>query len=358
MFNSVVSLVEKQGFLTRTFLPKMKIELLKLGPTGNLLLQNLKNEWFYNTVINKDISVFLSNDSFDNTFEYSKNMCLDRLPFGVAEIIPNKKKSSTDELINYYSERMKQNDIDFEKLFSNEDRVTLKCTIFASSQDSVQFFHQWQRQRRIWWRKFSPNPGRYSLTDIKTDENVQSVQIMAKYPWNSQSVETLTLFPVSKLDGKFKEGRKSIQVHNIVSEIDMMTMFMNTLCDAYDEPAYKGYHRTLLRFHRKLAPYRISFAIAGSGSPVINELNDLALYLTKQLRTSHISTLFLPRSTKLTLEAQWKQYDELGVPYNILLNDGTLRDGIALLRSRDTTLKEQVHVTELVTYVEQLFKNY
>lgn len=195
---------------------------------------------------------------------------------------------------------------------------------------------------------------------------------------------------------QLKDGKKLIHPHSIVSTIDLTTMFINSICDSYDEPEYKGTKRTLLRFHRKLAPYSISFAIAGGGGmPIkvfleqnnlrsvlvaanISELTDLALYLTKQLRTNHVSTLFLPSSSKLSLEAQWRQYDELGVPYNVLLNEKTLKDGLALLRSRDTTLKvrlrfkflllvielkccflqEQVHVTELVSYVEQLLKNY
>lgn len=362
MFNTILSLCEKHGFIRKSFFPKMKIEQLQLGPTGYLLLQNLKNEWFYNIVINKDLTVFPSdNESFDKTFEFAKTACMEGLPFGIAEVIQNKKFSSAEELIAYYTERMKEKDIDFDKLFAQEDQVKLKCTVFTSSRDSVQFFHQWQRQRRIWWRKFSPKPGRYTLTDIKTDpKNIQSVKIMAEYPWNSQLVETLTLFPTSKFIGqeKFKEGKKTVQAHSIISEIDMTTMFINAICDAHDEPEYKGHKRTLLRFHRKLAPYSISFAVAGVSSSVISELNDLALYLTKQLRSNHVSTLLLPSSSKLTLEAQWKHYDELGIPYNILLNEGTLRDGIAWLRSRDTTLKEQVHVTDLVTYVEQLFKNY
>ncbi|KAL3272552.1 hypothetical protein HHI36_014024 [Cryptolaemus montrouzieri] len=87
-----------------------------------------------------------------------------------------------------------------------------------------------------------------------------------------------------------------------------------------------------------------------------NELQDLALYLSKLLRNNYITTLLLP--SKKTLEAQYKQYDELGIPYCIFLNDATLRDGIAWLRSRDSTLKEQVHVADMVNYVEKIFKNF
>lgn len=91
---------------------------------------------------------------------------------------------------------------------------------------------------------------------------------------------------------------------------------------------------------------------------VTDELKDLAVYLCRQLRKNHISCLYLPSSYKNTLDSQWKQYDQMGIPYNVLLNENTLKNGIIYLRNRDTTLKEQVHVANLAEYVEKLFKNY
>lgn len=90
----------------------------------------------------------------------------------------------------------------------------------------------------------------------------------------------------------------------------------------------------------------------------MDELKDLALYICRQLRTNHISCLLLPSSYKVTLETQFKQYDQMGVPYTVILNENTLKNGIALLRDRNTTLKEQTHVSNLPVYVEQLFRNY
>lgn len=135
-------------------------------------------------------------------------------------------------------------------------------------------------------------------------------------------------------------------------------MFLNAICDAYDEPLFQEDKRQLLRLHRKLAPYRISFAVTGSSKLIcenmiknknycktfsaaakISELSELALYVSKQLRANYISTLLLPSSAKHTLETQFKQYDQFGIPYTVILNDKTLVDGISQLRSRDTTLK-------------------
>lgn len=70
-----------------------------------------------------------------------------------------------------------------------------------------------------------------------------------------------------------------------------------------------------------------------------DELNDLALYLTKQLRANNVSTLLLPCNANLALKTLWVKFDELGIPYNVVLNENTLNNGIVFLRSRDTTLK-------------------
>lgn len=53
--------------------------------------------------------------------------------------------------------------------------------------------------------QFSASPGRYSLTDIKNENNKQYVEIKAEYPWGSQLLESITLnntisgFPATKL---------------------------------------------------------------------------------------------------------------------------------------------------------------
>ncbi|KAJ8946170.1 hypothetical protein NQ318_004423 [Aromia moschata] len=207
------------------------------------------------------------------------------------------------------------------------------------------------------------SPGRYTLTDIKSEEDgTQHCEILADYPWGSQLVETVYLNNTSKNYTKqqlqFKEGKTIIHAHSITSRIHLSTMFLNSICDAFDEPLFQGKPRELLRFHRKLAPYKISFAIAGPNAATVGEINDLAVYLCRQLRTNHVSTLLLPSSSKYSLEAQYKQYDQLGIPYSVVLNENTLKNGIIQLRSRDTTLKEQVHVSDLVEYVQQLYKNY
>ena len=94
------------------------------------------------------------------------------------------------------------------------------------------------------------------------------------------------------------------------------------------------------------------------------ELSQLSLYLTRQLQNVGISTLLLPDVAKKSQESQFSRNDELGIPYTVVLNDATLKNGILALRSRDTTLKVsagsitclQIMVTWVVTYCTQIDK--
>lgn len=62
-----------------------------------------------------------------------------------------------------------------------------------------------------------------------------------------------------------KDGRKRTLPYVVESTVRHGTAVMTFLCDAYSEPSVLGIERRLLRFHRKLAPYKTSFAAASAG---------------------------------------------------------------------------------------------
>jgi DNA polymerase gamma 2 len=52
--------------------------------------------------------------------------------------------------------------------------------------------------------------------------------------------------------------------HVIESTASLESSVLTFLCDAYDEPLFLGLPRQVLRFHRKLAPYKASFCASSS----------------------------------------------------------------------------------------------
>lgn len=165
-FEKVISLCERHGFLKKLQLYKQ--DILKIGPVGALLQENLRSEWLYSTLTNRNLIVLLSGNSFADTFSYAKGLCVDRLPFGIVQTIEEKcdnlsqaildvkqKKENDDKQESYVdpSGKDKKEDVCFERYFVGENNVILKNTTFVSPNNSTPMFHQWQRQRRTWWRK-------------------------------------------------------------------------------------------------------------------------------------------------------------------------------------------------------------
>lgn len=150
MLEKILDMVATNGYIK--YITKDNFKYLKIGPTGLLLQNNLKNQWCNNVVMNKDITVFPNKGNILDTFEHARKLCLDKVPFGIAETIKpvvGKRPKSTE---NKETETKLRK---FGNLFEEDDQFVLKSTIFVPSETSVQFFHQWQKQRRMWWRKVS-----------------------------------------------------------------------------------------------------------------------------------------------------------------------------------------------------------
>lgn len=143
-FIQIIKMCEQYGFISSVKYPKLQREVLKIGSTGAFLMENLRQEWFNNIVINKDVSTFISTGNLSETFDYAKKMCLGQFPFSIAEI---SKMKTTSVLENNLGEKQ----VNFREYFEVGDN--LSCWVFVEQAGCVQFFHQWQKQRRMWWRK-------------------------------------------------------------------------------------------------------------------------------------------------------------------------------------------------------------
>lgn len=136
-YSNVLELCEKRGFF------KWSGNNLRIGPVAALLLKNLKHEWFYDMTVRSDTCMFVNVSSFNDTFEYVKELCSHRLPFGISEVIKTNLMNNFNNDLLDFSTHM--------NLYKN----VLRTTMFVTPSDSVEFFHQWQRERRTWWRTVS-----------------------------------------------------------------------------------------------------------------------------------------------------------------------------------------------------------
>lgn len=72
---------------------------------------------------------------------------------------------------------------------------------------------------------------------------------------------------------KSRVGKKKVLPHVVESETSLEKAFMVFLCDGYTELPYHNDRREVFRFHRKLAPYKITFA-----APLLSEADKLSVW--------------------------------------------------------------------------------
>uniref|UniRef100_A0A1B6DQ67 Anticodon-binding domain-containing protein n=1 Tax=Clastoptera arizonana TaxID=38151 RepID=A0A1B6DQ67_9HEMI len=364
-FPRILELCELNGFLKPVIVNGI-VSYFKYGPLGELLAQNIRNEWIYSNVINRDENVYLHYDAKSGiepskyskeAFKTARTLNNGHLPFGLATIREGQKQPlviNNESSIKYFHPSM-----------SN----CLKYTAFTSTNQGQQFFYRWQHQRKIWWRKFSADPGRFSLSEIHSESSdLETTHIIANFPWGNETLETITNYGTSLYENlstsektffEARDGNKKTLPYVVESVCSEGTSALTFLSDAYNEPTVMGSSKKVLRLHRKLAPYKICFAAAPTSNAVKDEIRLLATFLNKGLRKAGISTL-LPSTVlaKKALESQHALNDSLGIPFTIVLSQTTLENGILGIRSRETTLEEQSHVSKLVSYIELLMKNY
>ncbi|KAI5651779.1 hypothetical protein NE865_00116 [Phthorimaea operculella] len=203
----------------------------------------------------------------------------------------------------------------------------------------MQYFIQWQRYRKFWWSSITTTPSLFGIGEINHGETTSEGNIVAKFPWGPETVETLHIT---------SEDTKIPDTSHLSCTMCLEKALLIKLLDGLTNSSKTGY----LRLHRKMAPYKMSFAL-DKESKDVDTLKDLASLLHCRLARNRISTL-LP-DFLLSQESQLQENLQIGVAYTIVLSDKTLSDGIFHLLNSSTMLKEQVHVADFDTYAGLLF---
>ncbi|XP_029404540.2 DNA polymerase subunit gamma-2, mitochondrial [Bactrocera dorsalis] len=234
----------------------------------------------------------------------------------------------------------------------------------------VSDFFKAQRECKIWWMRFSTDPSKYYLDPYKFSDisestvppGTQSITIKSKLPYATLDVESITLVPLLKthLDEKINAFLSNNTIGEdiapavIRSVIDLQAATSAVLFDSVDNE-----HESTLLLNRKLAPYQCVVACCHQGNKLI-DLEDLCLHINNVLLRSGLrlkseNMIFTQCFNKM--EEELYKCDSLGIPYAVIVNESTLLNGLLKLRSRDTTLEETIHISDLPNYLLQIFSN-
>ncbi|XP_037349211.1 DNA polymerase subunit gamma-2, mitochondrial [Talpa occidentalis] len=234
---------------------------------------------------------------------------------------------------------------------------------FTSARTASQWLDFWLRHRLLWWRKFAVSPSNFSSSDCQDEEGRKGNKLYYNFPWGKEPIETLWnlgdhellhMYPGngSKLHGR--DGRKNVVPSVLSVTGDLDRGMLAYLYDSFQltENSFtrkKNLHRKVLKLHPCLAPIKVALDM-GRGPAM--ELRQVCQGLFNELLESGISVWpgYL-ETMQSSMEQLYSKYDEMSILFTILITEATLENGLINLRSRDTTMKEMMHISKVKDFL-------
>ncbi|NXE17814.1 DPOG2 polymerase, partial [Ardeotis kori] len=243
------------------------------------------------------------------------------------------------------------------------ERTTSLLAWFSSPRTAGQWLDYWLRQRLQWWRKFAVGPSNFSSSDFQDEEGRRGFNLHYSFPWGTETIETLKnlgdtellqMYPgdSSKLLGR--DGRKNVIPHvlSVSGNLDrgaLAYLFDSLQLAGNPLTKKKNSQRKVLKLHPCLAPLKVALDV---GKGPTTELRQVCQGLFNELSENRISVWpgYL-ETVQVSLEQLYTKYDEMSVLFTVLITDATLENGVVQLRSRDTTMKEMMHISRLKDFL-------
>ncbi|XP_038064582.1 DNA polymerase subunit gamma-2, mitochondrial-like isoform X2 [Patiria miniata] len=278
-----------------------------------------------------------------------------RLPFGLAQIGQCFRRTGQSESLT---------DDDHDRyIFDLPEFTQMTAQFYCSPKTADRWMIDWQRDRIQWWRKFSGAPSSFQMSETKQSELLRTTDIQFQFPWGVETIERISnrgsgelerLQKETGVDFHGREGRKNVLPQVVEMACGLERGILALLLDAYqekertDSKGQKINHRMVLRLHVKLAPIKVAvLPIKGT-----KEIIEICEYLAKELRKGSISC---HRVNELgpVIGQHVARFDEMGIPFVVLLSDKTLKTGVVRMRHRDTMITQQLHITEVRETIER-----
>ncbi|XP_043820750.1 DNA polymerase subunit gamma-2, mitochondrial isoform X1 [Dromiciops gliroides] len=243
------------------------------------------------------------------------------------------------------------------------ERTMSSLVWFTPARTAGQWLDFWLRHRLLWWRKFAVSPSNFSSSDFQNEEGRKGSELFYSFPWGKEPIETLwnlgdhellQLYSGNKSKLHGRDGRKNVvpQVLSVSGDLDQGVLaYLYDSLQLTDKSfiGKKDLQRKVLKLHPCLAPVKVALDM-GRGPTV--ELRQVCQGLFNELLESGISVWpgYL-ETMQSSMEQLYSKYDEMSILFTLLITETTLENGLIHLRSRDTTMKELMHISKVKDFL-------
>lgn len=305
---------------------------------------NLLMETYLGVVEDKKNKIYLRGETCQGIYlEYLNVLASSRrkIPFGIAQI----GKAFRNEITpgNF--------------IFRMREFEQMEMQFFVNSKEAAKHYKAWKERRLKWYLDLGMKKANVRFREHTKDER-------AFYALAAWDIEYKTPFGWKEMEGIHNRGDWDLSRHGEYSGKDMsyfdeetkkkfipyiietsagadraLLMFM---LDAYNEERVRGETRVVLKFDKRLAPYKIAILPLSKDEKLDKEAKKIFEMLSDIYMCEYDDTGSIGK--------RYRRQDEIGTPHCVTFDFDSLKDKKVTVRDRDTMKQDRIAVENLKNY--------
>ncbi len=277
--------------------------------------------------------------NFNNVLNSSRK----KLPFGIAQIGKSFRNEITPGNFTFRTREFEQMEIEF----------------FVTPGDDDEWLQSWLKERYDWYLKYGIREDNLRIRKHDDSELAhyakETYDIEYRFPWGWGELEGIAnrtdfdLKQHAQTSGTdisyFDEATKSRFVPYVIEPsggVDRATLAF--WLDAYDEEPDGDSSRTVLKFHRLLAPVTVAILPLSK--------NEKLAPLTKGILDRLKFKFKCQYDDSQSIGRRYRRQDEIGTPFCVTIDFDSLEDDKVTIRERDSMHQSRIPISDLVSVLE------
>jgi len=267
-----------------------------------------------------------------------------KIPFGIAQIGKAFRNEITPGNFTYRSREFEQ--------------MELEYFIKPDEKEGQKTFDLWKRARMAWYVSLGIHPRHVRFRDHAPKERAHYARLATDIEYEAPFGSLRGEASWSEFEGIHHRGDWDLSRHKLTYKdpetkeeftpwvietsagVDRAALFF--LLEAYREDD----KRVILSLHPKLAPVKVAvFPLVANKPALVKKAQSIYTKLK-----NHLVVAWDDRGN---IGKRYLAQDEIGTPWCVTVDYGTLEDDTVTVRDRDTTKQERVNIHQLAEYFQQ-----
>ena len=240
-------------------------------------------------------------------------------------------------------------------IFRTREFEQMEMEFFVPPDQGKQWFEYWCDERLRWYTDLGIPADQLRLRHHDAEElshySAGTADVEFLYPWGWGELEGIANrtdydltkhaeFSGQKLEYFDQATNERYVPHVVEPAAGVGRSMMAFLLAAFAEDEVNGEKRTVLKLHRRLAPYKVAVLPLSKNERLTPTAKDIAKTLRPHFATDYDETQAIGR--------RYRRQDEIGTPFAVTVDFGSLDDHAVTIRDRDTLAQERVPIDRLV----------